>query len=191
MYLDFPLSDSILVMAAVREVLPWSTWPIVPTLTFGSESVGPLEQGLASGSLLTTENFRDLSENFVNSLVERNFKTLIFRHLIKFITLPWSDFLSHHCKLIIIIIYWRGNRQQNETFSLIYLVMFYFLLCLALRYWSAPLGLAQLLCCVLCRLTVFITPVRLRVIFIIISVTRQQSIKLTIQGLDYYKTMIK
>ena len=30
-----PASASTLVMAAVRVVLPWSMWPIVPTLTWG------------------------------------------------------------------------------------------------------------------------------------------------------------
>src|SRR5262245_16340535 len=30
-----PLSAATLVSAAVRVVLPWSTWPIVPTLTCG------------------------------------------------------------------------------------------------------------------------------------------------------------
>src|SRR5947207_15209969 len=33
--LALPLSAIVLVMAAVSVVLPWSTWPIVPTLTCG------------------------------------------------------------------------------------------------------------------------------------------------------------
>src|SRR6185503_19573909 len=35
MYLAHPLSAETLVMAAVRVVFPWSTWPMVPTFTWG------------------------------------------------------------------------------------------------------------------------------------------------------------
>src|SRR5678816_3599689 len=34
-FVPYPLSDEIFVRAAVNVVLPWSTWPIVPTFTCG------------------------------------------------------------------------------------------------------------------------------------------------------------
>src|SRR5947209_20099115 len=50
-----PFMASTLVMAAVRVVLPWSTWPMVPTLTWGLlRSKTFLAIGVCSSSLACT-----------------------------------------------------------------------------------------------------------------------------------------
>ena len=88
----------------------------------------------------TTENLRDLSENFLSSLEETNFKTLIFRCLVSSIynspemrSPLLSQQITDHNKLT-------KGKPRAEWNVLICLEMFYFPLCLAMRYWSPPPG---------------------------------------------------